>query len=170
MKALKEINCNKPNGFDILAPIIYKECASELAGMLLVLFNKSLKGGKFPSCLKKSAISPIHKSDDRKLIDNYRSVSVAPSLSKIFETIMLKKWHNKIYGRITKFQHGFVKGRSTQTNLLTMVTDIADNFAMGLETHIIFTDFKKAFDRTNHKLLLSKFSLLGFDARAVKWL
>lgn len=170
LKAVKALNVRKPSGFDVIAPILYKECSYEISGLLTILFKKSLVGGLFPSCLKKSSISPIFKSGDRKLVENYRSVSVAPTMSKIFETVILEKWRDKIDGQMDKSQHGFIRGKSTQTNLLTIVSDIGDSLTRGKETHIVFTDFMKAFDKTNHVILLKKFAGFGFDRRAVAWL
>ena len=39
-----------------------------------------------------------------------------------------------------------------------------------MQTDVIYTDFSKAFDKVNHKLLLYKLSLKGFSVSAVKWL
>lgn len=170
MKAVRNLNIRKPSGFDVIAPVIYRECIEEISCMLAILFKKSLEGSIFPDCLKMSSISPIFKSGDRKLVENYRSVSVAPTMSKIFETVILAKWRDKIDSQINKYQHGFIRGKSTQTNLLTIVSDIGNSLIRGRETHIVFTDFMKAFDKTNHVILLKKFASLGFDKRAVAWL
>lgn len=59
---------------------------------------------------------------------------------------MLNKWSEKIYGQISTKQHGFINGRSTTTDLMVLVTDIMAGFLDNAATHIISTDFQKAFD------------------------
>ena len=62
---------------------------SDIFGKVLYFFiNDSIKSFTFPSCLKQADIKPIRKKgkEDKKI--NYRSVSILPVLSKIFERIM----------------------------------------------------------------------------------
>ena len=57
---------------------------------------------------------------------------------------------------ITKHQHGFIRGRSTSTNLLECIYDWSLNLQNHAGTDIIYFDFKKAFDSVSHPKLLTK--------------
>jgi len=59
-------------------------------------------------------------------------------------------------------QHGFMKRRSTTTNLLELTVFVIQGFKNNLQTDVIYTDFSKAFDSVNHYLLIRKLDLLGF--------
>lgn len=170
LKAMNDMDVRKSSGPDIISPVIYKRCAKEMAPILHALFSKSLHDGIFPDRLKLVFVKPIFKNGDKSTIENYRNVSLATTTSKLFEKIMLNKWNEKIYSQISTKQHGFVNGRSTTTNIMLLVSDIMDNFLDNAPTHIIFTDFQKAFDSFNHVLLVQKFAKFGFDKRAVKWI
>ena len=44
--------------------------------------------GVFPDELKQADIKPIYKNESRNEKENYRTVSISPNLSKIFEHSM----------------------------------------------------------------------------------
>ena len=47
-------------------------------------FNNSLFSANFPSNLKAADILPTHKKKDKSDIENYRPISILPTLSKIY--------------------------------------------------------------------------------------
>ena len=51
-----------------------------------ILLNKN-----FPENLKLADVTPIFKKKDKTFVENYRPVSVLPTVSKIFERIMQKQ-------------------------------------------------------------------------------
>ncbi len=46
--------------------------------------------GIIPDMLKIAKIVPIYKKDDETQFTNYRPISLLPTISKIFETIIFK--------------------------------------------------------------------------------
>ena len=54
--------------------------------------TQSLNTGIFPNKFKQAKIIPIHKKEDVHLIENYRPISLLPSVSKIFEKVVLIKF------------------------------------------------------------------------------
>ncbi|XP_075151967.1 uncharacterized protein LOC142225994 [Haematobia irritans] len=67
-------------------------------------------------------------------------------------------------------QHGFRKGLSTTTNLVEFTSHVINQFVVGNRTHVIYTDFSKAFDRVNHKLLLYKLDRIGLASTLLTWI
>ena len=71
---------------------------------------------------------------------------------------------------ISPHQHGFMKGRSCNTQLLTVLehwTDILDN---NTPIDVIYFDFKKAFDTVPHKRLLHKLKSYGIGGNVLNWI
>jgi len=51
----------------------------------------------------------------------------------------------------TKRQFGFLKGRSTVTQLLQIFDDCTETLALGGRVDVIYTNFEKAFDKVPRK-------------------
>ena len=84
-------------------------------------FNNSLFSSNFPSNLKAADILPTHKKKDKSDIENYRSISILPTLSKIYERCMYDEMYKYFDQILSKYQCGFRQGYNTQHCLLVMV-------------------------------------------------
>ena len=69
-------------------------------------------------------------------------------------------------------QHGFRKGRSCLTQLLTHFDDIFSGLCKGVDTDsiLIYLDYAKAFDKVDHRLLLEKLKRYGFHPNLLSWI
>ena len=83
--------------------------------------NALFKSLMFPNSLKLADVTPIHKKGMKELKEDYRSVSILPTLSKIFERIMFVQISASFDNVFSKYQCGFRKGYSTQHCNLKML-------------------------------------------------
>lgn len=167
---IEKLNMKLSSGPDDISPCFIYNCRCVLSPVLSSIFNLSLTSGLFPQEWKKSYITPILKSGNRSLVDNYRPISKISIFSKIFESIVSDKIYFPIKSVIIPEQHGFVSGRSTTTNLLILEEYILNAFGEGLQVDVVYTDFSKAFDRVNIKLLTHKLGALGIHGSLHEWL
>ena len=135
----------------------------------MLIFNRSLQVGYFPQSWKSSHVIPVFKSGDRSNIENYRPISILPAVSKVFECLVRDTLFNFLKMRIIPEQHGFFPGRSTASNLVEFVDFTINSFEDGLQVDVVFTDFKKAFDRISHQILLSKLYSIGVHSSLLLW-
>jgi hypothetical protein len=166
---LMGLNCNKGAGPDDIQPLFYKENSLSLALPLSLIFNLSINSGKFPQLWKKAHVVPIHKSGNKSCVENYRPVSILSTPTKIFESIVSNSIFSIFKNVITTAQHGFFNKRSTVTNLLSFTNDIIEAMREGLEVHAVYTDFRKAFDKVNHHILIQKLSAYGVSGCILNW-
>jgi len=67
-------------------------------------------------------------------------------------------------------QHGFRKGRSCFTNVLTFLDNITGSIDSGSSVDAVFLDFAIAFDKVPHKRLAQKHDAHGIDGLLLKWI
>ena len=109
----------------------------------------------------------MFKKEDASLLKNYRTVSVLPVLSKIYDRIMQKQILEYIDKHLSPHSCGYRKGCSTQMALIAMLKKwklSIDNkgFSSG-----VLIDLSEAFYTMNHKLSLAKWYAYGFSQQAL---
>lgn len=168
--AMMSFPMNKGIGIDDFPPIVIRKCIYTLSKPITMLFNKSLSSGILPTSLKTSHVIPIYKKGPKQYVENYRSIATLPSLLKLFERIMSNKIMSQFEPLMNQNQHGFVPGRSINTNLMELITFATESFAEKCQVDVLYTDFSKAFDKVNHALLLKKMKDLSIDDGIIKWI
>jgi len=94
------------------------------------------------------------------------------SIAKVFEKIVscfLSNFLSDI-NYIHESQHGFVKGKSCLSNLLTGINHWSLNLDKRQSCDVIYLDFKKAFDTVDHSVLLNKLDKLNLPPFLFRWL
>lgn len=167
---LEALDPKKSAGPDGIPPIVLKYCAPVLAPHLCIFFKSLISAGIFPSSLKTSYVIPIFKSGDKSDVKNYRPIAIQPTLAKVFESIILDHLYFQLCDHICLEQHGFMRGRSTTTNLLIFQEFVMSAFAESSQVDSIYLDFSKAFDKINHRLLIAKLDGYGICGPLLEWL
>jgi hypothetical protein len=169
-KELKNLNANKAQGPDGLSTRVLKECATILSEQVNVLFNQSMSTSTLPVEWKTANVVPIHKKGSKTEPSNYRPVSLLPIISKVMERCVLNKIIDIISPRITNLQHGFMKGKSTTTQIISVINNIQNIFDNKKPTDVIYFDLSKAFDSVPHKLLILKLKTFGINGSLLGWI
>ena len=69
-------------GYDQIFTNLIKNVISEISTPLSNIIHLSLNTGKVPDQLKIGKIIPIYKSNDKKLVSNYRPIFILPFFQK----------------------------------------------------------------------------------------
>lgn len=168
--ALSSLDVNKGAGPDNIPPKFLRNTAATLSRPLSLIFEMSLRDGQLPKLWKISYLTPIHKSGRRDVVTNYRGIAKLSVMPKLFEKLICDFLTPLILPVLHRSQHGFIRKKSTNTNLIEYCTTLIRNMSDGFQTDVLYTDFSKAFDKVNHNLLLLKLELLGLDASLLEWL
>lgn len=162
-------NCNT-SGDDLIPSFLLSEARYVLAKPLMMIINLSIKTTVFPSLWRRTRVVPVFKKGAKNYIENYRPISIISNFAKLFENVIYSCAYNNIRPFISPHQHGFVRGRSTVTNLVCLTQYICQELDRQGQVDVIYTDFSSAFDSIDHGMLLHKLSSFGFSPSLVQLL
>ena len=138
------------------------------AEKLTNLINHCILGCSFPDRLRYADVSLAFKKGDKFDKQNYKPVSLLPTVSKVFERILFSQIEGYIEIYLFQYLCGFRKGNNTENCLLVMV----EKMKLCIDTQgtaaALLTDLSKAFDCINHKLLIAKLNTYGFYYNSLK--
>ena len=171
--ALARLNSNSSPGPDKIPMFFWVNIRKTIGPHLLKLFNIFINSGFVPLEWRKALVFPLYKNTGKPYeLSSYRPISLCCSLSKIFEKMLLLLIQDDIERRalISDSQHGFRKRHSTVTNLLLTYDYVLECLDRNQPVDVIYLDFRKAFDKISHELLLRKLFQLKFAPSIVNWI
>ena len=177
-----EVNCEivdkiidslKPKsscGWDGISVRLMKQIKGCILQPVSVIINQMLQTGIFPNDLKIAKVIPLFKKGDESLFENYRPISLLPTVSKVFEKVIYIqlyeyfKQNNLFYDN----QYGFRTGHSTEMAALELIDRLYQAMDNGTVPFCIYLDLSKAFDTLNHDILLEKLCYYGIQNTELK--
>ena len=172
IKIITSLKTKSSCGHDRLSNKLIKHLKYELASPLCKIVNQMFSDAVFPESLKIAKVIPIYKKGDANSLENYRPISILPSVSKVFEKIMYNQiddffnTHKLFYNS----QYGFRKRHSTEHAALELTNKIISNMDENKFPINIYLDLSKAFDTLDHEILLAKLKHYQFDDISLKLL
>ena len=171
MSIVNALDVTKATGLDGITARILKLAATIEFPTLLKLINTSFQTGVFHDSFELAKILQIHKGGSKSDPSNYRPISILSVLSKIIEKHVTKHlfaYMNK-YNVLHKSQSGFRKNHSCNTALINLVDKWLSNIDKGEINGAIFFYLRKAFDKVDHTILISKLDAYKFDQISSNW-
>ena len=153
---LNAIDINKAQGPDEINGAVLKNCSASLAYPLAKMFSLIYNVGYIPSEWKLSNFVPVHKKDDKGNVKNDRPISLISLVMKVLERIMYEKLLARTETKIDPHQHGFLRNRSCNINLLSFTNSVSLSLHDKVEVDVIYFDFAKAFDTVSHDIIWYK--------------
>lgn len=171
-KLLENLQISKASGPDRLPIRILKECATEIAPVLQIIFMQSLNTGQVPEDWRTADICAIFKKGERSDPANYRPVSLTSVSCKILEHVIFHSImkHLDLHNILVNFQHGFRAKHSCESQLINTVENLARSMDNRKQIDIHILDFSKAFDTVPHQRLLHKIQYYGIRGGTCNWI
>ena len=177
LKLLNNLKIHKAPGPDGLSARVLKECSSEIAPILALIYNETLAQGTVPDDWRQANVAPIFKKGEKYDAANYRPVSLTCICCKTLEHIILSNInkHLAFESILADCRHGFRSQRSCETQLFQFFHDLVSNLDRALnrnhrQTDVIIMDFAKAFDKVPHRRLWYKLDYYGIRGSTHKWI
>ena len=157
---IRPLNVDKAHGHDNILIRMLKICDTAIVEPLSIIFNNCIDQSMFSDIWKKSIIYPIHKKDDKQIINNYRPVSLLPISGKIFQRIFFNVLFEYIEEKklLSVRQPGFWSNETCVNQQFPIAHNLYKAFDgyPTLETHGLFLDMFKAFEKVWHQGLIFK--------------
>ncbi|KAK4825912.1 hypothetical protein QYF61_003407 [Mycteria americana] len=164
---LHHLDTHKSMGPDEIHPRVLRELVEVLTKPLSIIYQQSWLTGEVPADWRLA----IYKKGRKEDPENYSPVSLTSVLEKLMEQIILSAitQHAQDNQGIKPSQHGFMKGRSCLTNLISFYDKETCLVDEEKAVDVVYLDFSKAFDMVSHSILLEKLAAHGLDGCTLHW-
>ncbi len=166
-KAISELASNKAPGSDGIPNEVWKALPDVIRNQVLMYINAMFNTQSYPNNWSEIIICPIYKKGNPALPANYRPISLANTILKLFTKMIssrLQIWSIK-NNIISEFQAAYKKRTGCRDHVFTLYTTIQYNIERGNKVYALFVDMSQAFDTVNHEWLLTKLKSYGLSEK-----
>ena len=135
------------------------------------MFNHWFAQGAIPGSITKGVITLLKKGGRHvwEGLDDYRPITLLNTELKILARVLANRLQLVISDLIGSEQTYAVKGRSIQDNL-HLIREVLEGIEDGTEAVLISLDQSKAFDRVDHRFLVTVLETAGFQPEFRRWI
>ena len=160
---LSKMNPKKAVGFDRIPSKLLKIASSELFGPLNYLIHCSINASIFPKSLNYAEVATLFKSKDVFNKENYRPLSILPSLSKIYERMLYDQMFAFFENIFNDMLAAYRPRYGCPPVLLKLIEDWKNALDKKENIGAILMDLSKAFDCIPHILMICKLKCYGYS-------
>ena len=167
---INSLNPHTASGYDNISAYFLRLGNEVLAPILTAYFTWAFEKGIFPCTLKTAKVIPIFKTGNKNSVNNYRPISLLPSLSNVLEKLIKIRFVTFFdkYDILYDYQYGFREGHSVLHSLLDVTSFDYDSIQNKENIAMLLMDLRKVFDTISHNILLQKLYHYGIRGPAHK--
>jgi len=144
----------KPPGTDNINAELLQAAGPRMTQRIQELILNIWRSEKMPNEWNKSIICPIYKKGEKTECSNYRGISLLNTVHKILATAINNRSKTFAEDLLSQEQNGFRRNRSTTDNILIMRQISEKCYEYNIEMHVLFIDFKQAFDSVDRQKII----------------
>ena len=88
ISAINNLENKTSYGCDGISNKLLKLIKNEISKPITIIVNQCLTTEIFPTAFKIAKVKPIYKKGNKSDLNNYRPISLLPTISKIFERVI----------------------------------------------------------------------------------
>jgi hypothetical protein len=164
---ISSLKSKNSHGYDDISVNILKSSSPYISSPLCPICNKMLSTGISPDRLKYAVVKLILKNGDKRVVSNYRPISLLRAFSKVLEKVIYVRMYQHLVNNsiLINEQFGFKPKSSTTAAAYSLINEVLDALNSKKLVSGIFCDLKKAFDSVDHDILLSKLKFYGIRGK-----
>jgi hypothetical protein len=144
---------------------IGSEVLEDLLHKLIVLIWQQ---ERMPHEWSTGIISVLHKKGDTMDCNNYRGICMLNTAYKVLSRIIYTRIEPEVDRVLGEYQAGFRKNRSTADHQFSLQQIIEKCGEFNVDLHILFIDFKKAYDSIKHSAIWKALEELGCPRKLIR--
>uniref|UniRef100_A0A8D8SHV0 Craniofacial development protein 2 n=1 Tax=Cacopsylla melanoneura TaxID=428564 RepID=A0A8D8SHV0_9HEMI len=165
--AIKQMKEGKAAGPDNLEIEFMKLLNETGVKKLTKMYNKIYETGILPQPWLTSEFITLPKSTGAKRCEEYRTISLMSHLLKLFLKIIHRRIYKLCEEQIAPNQFGFLNAVGTREALFSVQVLIQRSRDVNSNVFACLIDYKKAFDRVKHEMMVEILKQIGTDARTI---
>lgn len=151
MEKIDKLKKEKSPGPDNIPNEALKTGKKMLIRPITSLFNRILEKQEIPKSWGESRIILLYKKGDPTDINNYRPISLLPTLYKLFAMCLEKRIATSVEASQPVEQAGFRPGYSTIDHIHTLDQIVEKHTEFNQPLYLAYIDYAKAFDSISHE-------------------
>ena len=139
MATRRQMSSTRASGEDGINVAMLRITFSVVGPHLLAVVNRTIRDGQLPPEWKVASVTPRFKSGSAMDVNNYHTVSILPTVSKLAERVVCNQLMSYLmtHDVLCPEQHGFRPAHSTESAQLDAVSYISTNRDEGRSVSLI---------------------------------
>jgi hypothetical protein len=162
MEIIAQLKTKKAAGPDQISNELIKQGGHELLSTVYTILVAVWQSETMPEEWTTGLLIPLLKKGDPTQCSNYRGIMLLNTTYKILTSIIRKRLTEHTETKLGEYQNGFRKGKSTIDAI------IEKSCEYDIELHILFIDFKQAFDNINRRSLVEQMQQMKIPEKLIK--
>ena len=166
--AIKKQKNNRAPGEDQIVAELIKAGGQSIVRVIHKLIVSVWNKEEMPKDWNTGLICPIFKKGDKQECKNYRAITLLNIVYKILSNIIMERINQYAENILEEFQCGFRCGRSSIEQIFILRQVMEKCFEFNTDLHILFVDYKQAFDSVNRVELLNIMEGYGIPKKLIR--
>lgn len=167
---IEQIRClknNKSAGENGIPAEVVKYGGQKLQSKITKLIQKIWRDEEMPDKWKVSLLCPVHKKGDKSICSHYRGISLLDVVYKVLARVIRRRLQTYENLTLGEYQGGFREGRGTIDQIFGIKTLMSKSYEQNLSLHMLFIDFRQAYDSIQRQKLYEALNCLGVPRKLI---
>ena len=167
-RVIRDMKNGKATGPDGLSAEALKALDDINVKLVTELWNMTYESGCIPIELKQSILFLILKKPMAQNCSEYRTICLMSHVTKLLLKIIQKRVVRRIEEEISHLQSGFRSGMGTRDGIFNFRVLCEKALEINQDVYICFIDYKKAFDKVKHHMMIQSLTELGIPNKELQ--